>query len=206
MEKFKICPICGKRNVANALECEVCETDLSTVRPTDEETLKAVEEALEVPPTVPAATERVRICEECGFRNPPNERKCRQCGEDISDVLPTEAEAPAQVRFILTSLDGEYAWQIPEGKTVVGREAEMGEYLSDKRFVSRRHAEVTLENGKAIIENLSRTNYTYINNEKTTEGMIELHDGDIIGLGGNEKDGKRQDGAAYFRMRIGSCI
>ena len=206
MEKFKICPNCGKRNAPNALECEECETDISTVRPMDEETIKIKEEMPQKPATVSVSATTVRICEECGSRNPPNARKCRQCGEDISDVTPTEAESAERIHFILSSLDGEYAFPIPEGKTLVGREAAMNEYLTRKSFVSRRHAQLTLENGKATIENISKTNYTYINNEKVADGIVELHDGDIIGLGGNEKDGKRQDEAAYFMMRIGSCI
>ncbi len=40
MEKFKICPYCGAKNLPTALECDSCETDLSTVRVTDEETNK----------------------------------------------------------------------------------------------------------------------------------------------------------------------
>lgn len=206
MEKFKVCPNCGKRNVPNALECEECETDISTVRLMDEETIKIVAEISKENSTTAVASTMFRVCEECGFRNPPNARKCMKCGEDISDIIPTEAESLENKHFILTSLDGEYAFPIPEGKTIVGREAAMSEYLKKRSFVSRQHAQLNLENGKATVENISRTNFTYVNNQRTTEGIVELKDGDIIGLGGNEKDGKRQDDAAYFMMRIGSCI
>ncbi|QUA54665.1 FHA domain-containing protein [Aristaeella lactis] len=204
MEKFKICPLCGKRNAPIALECEVCETDISTIRPMDEETIKTSIDAAEQPSTIPLTM--ARICEECGFRNPPNSRKCQQCGEDISDVIPTKVESVKRIHFILSSLDGEFAFPIPEGKTIIGREAAMSEYLTNKCFVSRNHAKIILENGKITVENISKTNYTYINNEKITGDTVELHDGDIMGLGGNEKDGKRQDQAAYFMVRIGSCI
>ena len=33
----------------------------------------------------------------------------------------------------------------------------------------------------------------------------ELKDGDEIGLGGNSQNGQRQNEAAYFVIRIGSC-
>lgn len=41
MEKFKICPVCGMRNKPNMIECLGCETDLTSVKTTDEETEKA---------------------------------------------------------------------------------------------------------------------------------------------------------------------
>ncbi len=201
MVRFKICPICGERNEPIAIECEKCDANIATVRIMDEETFK-IEQEQESQVSSVAPMTRTRICEECGFRNPSNARKCQKCGEDISDIIPVEAAEEKHLHFILRSLDGEYAYQIPEGKTLIGREAEMSEYLSKKSFVSRRHAQLTLENGKATIENISKTNYTYINNEKMTNEIIELHDGDIIGLGGNEKNGKRQDEAAYFSMRL----
>ncbi len=210
MEKFKICPGCKRRNPTGALECEYCETDLSTVRPMDEETLRAAEEAAageeaEKEAEAGAAGEAVRICEECGCQNRPNARKCRQCRADISDIMPIRVQGKKETRYLLTSLDGEYAFSIPEGKTVIGREGAMKEYLEKKSFVSRRHAELRLEKGAAFLLNLSRTNYTYLNNQRTGEEPAELKDGDLIGLGGNEQDGKRQEEAAYFLMRIGTC-
>jgi ribosomal protein L40E len=204
MKKFKICPTCGTRNEPTAIECEECEANISTVRVMDEETIKSVQEQDDQAITATTPMTRTRICEECGFRNPSNARKCQKCGEDISDILPVEAASADHLHFILTSLDGEYAYQIPDGKTLIGREAAMSDYLAKKSFVSRKHAQLNLENGKASIENISQTNYTYINNEKITNGFKELHDGDIIGLGGNEKNGKRQEEAAYFSVRIHS--
>ena len=206
MEKFKICPFCGQRNAPNAFDCDNCDMDISTIRVVDEETIEISEESVDTQSATTTESERVRICEECGFRNPANARKCQQCGEDISDILPTEVATSERIHYILSSIDGEYAYPIPAGKTEVGREAAMSDYLLKKSFVSRRHAQLNLENGKIMIKNYSKTNYTYINNTKITDEVVELHDGDIVGLGGNEKDGKRQDEAAYFMMRIGSCI
>ncbi|MGN1108725.1 MAG: FHA domain-containing protein [Oscillospiraceae bacterium] len=49
--------------------------------------------------------------------------------------------------------------------------------------------------------NLSTTNFTYVNNVRISSRQ-ELHDGDEIGLGGNSAEGTRQEGAAYFTVRI----
>lgn len=205
MDKFKICPYCGRRNPITALECEECETDLSTVRVMDEASNNRVE-SISAADTSDHTSAMVRICESCGFHNPANARKCSSCGEDISDIVPVDKNEQQKQRFILASCDGEYAYQLSPGETIIGREAAMSEYLSPKCFVSRRHARLVLQEGEVTLENLSQVNFTYVNNKKITNGTAELHDGDIIGLGGNEQNGKRQDNAAYFMMRIGSCI
>lgn len=205
MEKFKICPSCGAKNLPNALECDSCETDLSTVRVTDEETSKRRENEGKLSTSTPPMT-RVRVCESCGFANPANARKCSSCGEDISDIIPTEELSAEEKHYVLASLDGEYVFQLPAGKTTIGREAIMSDYLARKGFVSRQHAELELQECKLTLKNLSRTNYTYVNNQKVSDEVVELKDGDIIGLGGNEHNGKRQDNAAYFMVRIGSCM
>ena len=205
MEKFKICPYCGTKNLPTALECDSCETDLSTVRVTDEETSKRRENDESLSPSAPPMM-RVRVCESCGFANPANARKCSSCGEDISDVIPTETSPEEEKHYVLASLDGEYAFQLPVGDTTIGREAVMSEYLVRKSFVSRQHAQLELRDGRLILKNLSRTNYTFVNNQKASDDAVELKDGDIIGLGGNEQNGKRQDNAAYFMVRIGSCM
>ena len=41
MEKFKICPVCGMHNKPNMIECIGCETDLTSVKATDEATEQA---------------------------------------------------------------------------------------------------------------------------------------------------------------------
>ena len=76
----------------------------------------------------------------------------------------------------------------------------MKEYLTDKAYVSRQHAQIMKEDDKVYIENLSNTNFTFVNNKKITE-KTELHIDDEIGLGGNEKNGNRQSEAAYLILR-----
>ena len=202
--KYKICPRCGMHNSPTAFDCEACYTDLTGVRITDEQAEASVQ---------PAVVKRttVRICGECGFTNPANARKCLSCGEDISDIAPTEEPEQqldptnAEPHFVLVSIDGQFSYELQHGKTIVGREAEMSEYLKNKVFVSRRHAELTLEDDRLTIQNLSRSNFTFINNNRSVSETEELHDGDELGLGGNCRDGRRQDNAAYFTVRIKSC-
>ena len=87
----------------------------------------------------------------------------------------------------------------------MGREAELKEYLGSKMYVSRQHARFTIVAEKVFIENLSNTNKTFINNTAVTGSEpVALANGDEIGLGGMEIDGKRQDNAAYFLFRIKS--
>lgn len=213
MEKYKICPNpkCGKHNKSKAIECLWCETDLSGVKPTDDETeaLRAQaesEKAAEETSGAGQARTMTRICESCGTHNPAAARKCTSCGEDISDVIPVPDSADSSVicaKYELQSLDGSFSFCVPDGVTLIGRENEMKEYLASKSYVSRKHAELENVDGKLLIKNLNKTNYTYVNNEKVLEdASVELHEGDEIGLGGNITNGERQELAAYFKVRI----
>lgn len=203
MEKYKICPSCHEKNEPTLLECLYCEADLTRVKITDEETEKMneVNSAAQQP-----VVTMVRLCE-CGAKNPPNARKCSSCGEEISDITPTpdEQESVVETTFVLSSTDGQYAYKMTSDEVVIGRENIMSEYLSSKSYVSRAHAKLILENNELYIENLSGTNFTYINNKKIT-AKEKLSDGDEIGLGGTNINGKCQSEAAYFLVRIGQCM
>ncbi len=205
MEKYKICPSCKTKNPPALLECINCEADLTGVKITDEETEKKMAERAEAQ-TETAPKKMVRVCE-CGAKNAPNARKCTSCNEDISDIIPTpdgEEKTKSTISFVLSSLDGQFAYKITANDITIGRENTMREYLSAKSFVSRVHARVTKVNNELFIENLSNTNFTYVNNKKITE-KTKLEDGDEIGLGGTNLNGKCQEQAAYFLVRIGQC-
>ena len=207
MGKYKVCPICGEHNEPYMLECSKCETDLSSTRVIDEYTEKAQSEQKLLGNTPSTVAKMIRLCD-CGFKNPVQSRKCQSCGEDISIVVPTQDEETEEVsKYIISSIDGTYAYEIVSPSTIVGREHELQDYLEEKSYVSRRHAEFQIEDSKLYIINLSKTNYTYINNVKIDDDSPkELNDGDEIGLGGNLQNGQRQDEAAYFVVRIGSCM
>ena len=198
MEKFKICPVCGMHNKPNMIECIGCETDLTSVKATDEASEQAKITAQEN--TSENVEEKyVRICD-CGCINSATAKKCIECGEDISDIAPILQSENNTCKYVMTSLDGEYAYEIKDGTAILGRENEMKEYLADKAYVSRQHAKIMKDDDKVYIENLSNTNFTFVNNQKIVE-KTELHVDDEIGLGGNETNGSRQSGAAYLILR-----
>lgn len=198
MEKFKICPVCGMHNKPNMIECIGCETDLTSVKATDEATEQAKITAQEN--TSENVEEKyVRICD-CGCINSATAKKCVECGEDISDIAPILQSENNTCKYVMTSLDGEYAYEIKDGTAILGRENEMKEYLADKAYVSRQHAQIMKDDDMICIENLSNTNFTFVNNQKIAE-KTELHIDDEIGLGGNETNGSRQSEAAYLILR-----
>ena len=198
MEKFKICPVCGMHNKPNMIECLGCETDLTSVKATDEETEKAKNNSQEIEELQPQE-EYVRVCD-CGCINSATAKKCADCGEDISDIAPSINMQRNECIFVMASLDGTFVFEIKDGEAIVGREHEMKEYLINKPYVSRQHAKLIKEANRVFIENLSGTNYTFVNNQRIAE-RIELKFDDEIGLGGNEVNGKRQDEAAYLVLR-----
>lgn len=206
MEKYKICPSCKTKNPPALFECMNCEADLTGVKITDEETEKMIAENAAAQADA-VSKKMIRVCE-CGAKNPPNARKCSSCNEDISDIIPTpdiEDENKETLSFVLSSLDGQYAYKITADDLTIGRENTMSEYLSAKSYVSRSHARLTKVDNELYIENLSNTNFTYVNNKKITE-KTKLQDRDEIGLGGTNLNGKCQEQAAYFLVRIGQCI
>ena len=206
LSKYKICPQCGEKNPPSQLDCSSCDADLTGVRIVDDST---AEKKPEEPPVredgaaEAAKPELVRICE-CGVENVPQARKCRACGEDISDILPVRREA-MQSRTLVYELkapDGSLTVTMEQPSVILGREAELKEYLQTKSYVSRRQARLTVTEDGVLIENLSRTNKTYLNNEKLPDGApAALRDGDEIGLGGKVIGGSRQEQAAYFIFR-----
>lgn len=204
MEKYKVCPACGTHNDPIMLECVDCGSDLSGVAVVDEKTELKQKESVAEP--VGQQKQLIRLCE-CGTKNQVQARKCTNCGEDISDIVPTEDVTEEKLRFVLATLDGEYAFEVEQQLTIIGRECEMKDYLERKPYVSRKHAELIIDDDKLFIKNLSGTNFTYVNNEKIPANEnTELHDGDEVGLGGIEKNGSRQSEAAYFMVRIGTCM
>ena len=62
---------------------------------------------------------------------------------------------------------------------------------------------LTVTEDTVLVENLSRTNKTYLNNTEISDGVpTAIKDGDEIGLGGKVVDNSRQDDAAYFVFKI----
>lgn len=199
MEKYKICPTCGRKNDPTLFECEYDETDLTAVRITEDSVLSESNLSEQEPHNTSSL---VRVCE-CGELNPPNLRKCNSCGEDISDITPTSsdsAECDNKKTYLLSSIDGSFSYRITSSEIIIGAENEMSQYLKGKTYVSRAHARMYLEEDDLYIENLSKTNPTFVNNIEIL-GKTKLKENDEIGLGGKIINGERQVKAAYFKVR-----
>ena len=204
LTKYKVCPECGKHNSPNLLECRYCEADLTSVKMVDSAAEEVASNSSGV--SALAETEFVRICE-CGVHNAPQARKCKVCGEDISDIIPIQVEKEAKKTFSyeLKSYDGVFSVTIDKPLVVIGRESELRDYLQAKVYVSRQHAKLTVVADKVFVENLSQTNKTFLNNEEIPDGTpTAIQNGDEIGLGGKVVDGSRQDKAAYFVFQVKS--
>lgn len=203
LEKYKVCPVCGEHNTPNLLECRKCETDLTGVKIVDATVVQIVSATQEKTAGTDYAETLFRVCD-CGEMNPPQARKCQSCGEDISDILPTKHAAPQteSYTYSLEAIDGSYSRTFEEPVVIIGRESGLSENLCMKPYVSRQQAKLTIVSGKVFIENLSKTNKTFVNNTAIEDGTpVTLNDGDEIGLGGKVVDESRQDQAAYLIFR-----
>jgi DNA-binding SARP family transcriptional activator len=72
---------------------------------------------------------------------------------------------------------------VAEGITLIGRDLTAQVHLVDSR-VSRRHAQIETEAGRALLQDLGSTNGTTVNGEPAHDHV--LSDGDVISLGGVE--------------------
>ena len=202
MRKYKICPVCHAKNLPSVLECTECGNDMMGVRIVDDVHIKPVIHIVESPEHVSekSSADLVRVCD-CGYENEVSVRKCVSCGEDISDIIPAPRRSnKVNSIYIVSSFDGVVSLRMEcPSEHIIGREQELSSYLKPLLFVSRKHAKVTVTSEGVFIQNLSKANGTYINNEKIDDDIAyKLCVGDEIGLGGFVNDEGRQDMAAYF--------
>lgn len=121
-------------------------------------------------------------CAVCQTPNPPSERYCQDCGFMLGssagevEALPDTGEMPR-----LTDAEGK-EFVLSPGTNVVGREnAEI--WLPDPT-VSRRHAQVLVENGNVFVEDLGSTNGSAVAGQPARSGeRVAAHDGDTLKFG-----------------------
>jgi pSer/pThr/pTyr-binding forkhead associated (FHA) protein len=70
---------------------------------------------------------------------------------------------------------------VPDGATIIGRDESAGIVL-DETTVSRRHAQITVRDGEATIEDLGSQNGTWVN-ECRLDKPMPLADGDRVRFG-----------------------
>ena len=139
-------------------------------------------------------------CSECGFQNSEAANYCARCGalleREASDAektlsytpesLSEEAaagvegvEGPALVVRSGGGRSGE-VFQLQGERTSVGRSPDCDIFLDDVT-VSRRHAVITEESGRFVIEDLGSLNGTFLNRQRIEQAP--LTDDDEVQIG-----------------------
>lgn len=97
---------------------------------------------------------------------------------EITDDRPDEDSAEHVLYRLVV---GSRKVPLVEGENILGRHPD-AEVQIDRSAVSRRHARISIRAGKAILEDLSSRNGTFVRGRRL-RGPTELKDGDMIGLG-----------------------
>lgn len=205
---LRICD-CGAPNYPNVRKCRACGEDIGHILPTVAKrgdhgrTSGEKATAVEGEPDQKATEGSIQedATNGCVTGVPTHTAESPQSMSRYAGDEPTEWNETVKLVFLLESFDGLYRFRVPQGETVVGRARAMEEYLRAKPYVSRVHCKLILENDELFVVNMSKTNYTFCGNQRIN-AKLRLKDGDEIGLGGILVDGKPQDRAAYFRVRI----
>ncbi|MBI5706907.1 MAG: FHA domain-containing protein [Armatimonadetes bacterium] len=123
-------------------------------------------------------------CPVCKTFNPAGVMFCVECGLIFDRALPDDAFGAPVVRLpVLVDSNGK-EFPIRPGANVVGREGDV--MLADAK-VSRRHAQITSNDGTFELEDLGSTNGTEWNGEKLAQGdKRTLSQGDKVSFGGIE--------------------
>ena len=139
-------------------------------------------------------------CPECGFQNPEAASYCSKCGallvheeegtettmslapDDVVEDAAVDVEGLEGPALIVRSGGGRHPETFhPSGeRTTIGRSPECEIFLDDVT-VSRRHAVLTLHDGRFTIEDQGSLNGTFVNRERIESA--ELEDGDEVQIG-----------------------
>ena len=114
-------------------------------------------------------------CPVCHTPNPPSEKYCMDCGFLLTSA--PAADIPEVVSYSkLVSADGTQEFALKSGENLIGREG--ADVLLTHNSISRKHAKITIADGKSYIEDLGSTNGTYVNGNRINQGeKPELVDG-----------------------------
>jgi pSer/pThr/pTyr-binding forkhead associated (FHA) protein len=148
------------------------------------------------------------FCNRCGHRNPEGSNFCSSCGavlERLSSgdpatttitLSPVEAAGEVGEQEITISIEDHQPgvgllvvkrgpnagsrFALAQNKTTIGRHPESDIFLDDVT-VSRRHAEITNNNGRFTVTDAGSLNGTYLNRERIEQA--DMHSGDELQIG-----------------------
>ncbi len=123
------------------------------------------------PPLVPEGH-----CPYCGEAFRPD----GTCACTLQPATPAPAVPSSPQRFKLVGEQD--SWSIPDGSSVVGREAGSASLLIPDPTVSRRHAEILNEGGRLTLKDLGSRNGTFVNGQPVV-GEVEIRLGDTLQFG-----------------------
>ena len=110
-------------------------------------------------------------------------KKRKRGSETTKVVFPKTATLPSQVSLVVLTGDDAGAEHFVRGlKCVLGRDSEKVDIAVKSKGVSRRHASLSWEKNRMILEDLGSTNGTFLNDERIS-AAVEVRHGDRIKLG-----------------------
>ena len=196
------CPSCGDPFPPGAAFCDNCGYDLRTV---------AAAPASALPATQLTPQPEATACLACGFLNVDGAGFCENCGAKLGDALATApqpvvrdslppapqpvAAPPIPQSLGVLSVVGGVSLPIPQGKSVIliGREdpvsgifpeIDLDPHGGQDAGVGRRHAQLLVQGGQLLIEDLNSVNGTAVNRQKLIPNQPQpLKAGDEIRLG-----------------------
>lgn len=120
-------------------------------------------------------------CPVCGTENSPTEKYCGDCGFLLASTpgeIGEVGEVAPQPKLIAS--DREHLLKV--GENTIGREGT--DVLLEDQTVSRRHALIVLDEGKAFVEDLGSTNGTSVNGTQVAKGeRVEVESGAELKFG-----------------------
>lgn len=123
-------------------------------------------------------------CPVCKTFNPAGMMFCVDCGLIFDRALPDDAFGAPAVQLPKLVDQGGREHPIRPGVNSIGRE---GDIMLPDGKVSRRHAQITSDNGALVIEDLGSTNGTKVDGAKVNPGdRVTLKGGEKISFGGLE--------------------
>ena len=181
------------------------------------------EKSVNAAESAPAATGFMRRCPRCNAVHPYQKSRCEcgmllltqppfeEGGGNLSNTVTEDSFSKSRLQeekvreekilFLLRSEDGRCEIKLTESADYfLGRKETAAEYLSQKSFVSSRHARIYLSEGEVILEHVGSTNPTLVNGSEIAPNTpILLEPGDLVVFGARQNQ-DYQEMAAYFRL------